>query len=234
MGPQAPINAASRGALVTRQRFAFAGALVAAGLLPFAVRIVFFPDPAFFETSQVSLVANIAAVVIATWIRLSVGTFPGTRSGTLIAPAIATAHGIVLVLLLMTRLPYDQLGILFGFIAHLVWAVELHLAVHRRVRRRFAVVPWGAVDHLQQIDGVDWKMMQWPSLHEAIACDAVVADFSADLPPAWESFLADAALAGRMVYHVKHCPNRSPGGSRSRTCPRTASAACCRRAAISI
>jgi hypothetical protein len=84
-----------------------------------------------------------------------------------------------------------------------VWAVGLHLAVHRRVRRRFAVVPWGAVDHLQQIDGVDWKMMPRPSLDETIACDAVVADFSADLPPAWESFLADAALAGRMVYQVK-------------------------------
>ena len=203
MYPQAPLNASSRGALVTRQRFAFAGALVAAALLPFLVRVVFFPDPAFFETSQISLVANVAAVVIATWIRLSVGTFPGTRSGTLIAPAIATAHGIVLVLLLMTRLPYDRLGILFGFVGHLVWAVGLHLAVHRRVRRRFAVVPWGAVDHLQQIDGVDWKMMHWPSLDETIACDAVVADFSADLPPAWESFLADAALAGRMVYQVK-------------------------------
>ena len=31
----------------------------------------------------------------------------------------------------------------------------------------------------------------------------MVADFSADLPPDWESFLADAALAGRMVYQVK-------------------------------
>ena len=100
----------SRQALVTRQRFAFAGAIVVGALLPFALRLTAFPDPRFFHTSQVSLIANLAAIIIASWIRLSVGTFPGTRSGTLIAPSIAAAHGIVLALLLMTRLPYDRLA----------------------------------------------------------------------------------------------------------------------------
>ncbi len=193
----------SRQALVTRQRFALVGAIVVAAILPFVLRMVVRPDPAYFNTSQISLIANFTAVVIATWIRLSVGTFPGTRSGTLIAPSIATAHGVVLALLLMSRLPYDRLGILTGFIAHLVWVIGLHIAVHRRIRRRFAVVPCGTVDHLEQIDGVDWKKMRRPALAETIDCDAVVADFSADLPPKWEGFLADAALAGRMVYQVK-------------------------------
>ncbi|MDQ3074073.1 MAG: sugar transferase [Pseudomonadota bacterium] len=203
MRHQRPPITRSRQALVTRQRFAFAGALLVAALLPFLLRLLVLPDPAFFNTSQVSLIANVMAIVIATWIRLSVGTFPGTRSGTLIAPSIAAAHGVVLALLLMTRLPYDRLGILIGFIAHLVWVIGLHLAVHRRVRRRFAVVPGGMVDHLGAIEGVDWKRLRRPLLAETVDCDAVVADFSADLPPAWESFLADAALAGRMVYQVK-------------------------------
>jgi lipopolysaccharide/colanic/teichoic acid biosynthesis glycosyltransferase len=203
MTAQAPVAVGSRQALVTRQRFAFAGALLVAALLPFVLRMLVLPDPAYFNTSQISLVANVGAVVIATWIRLSVGTFPGTRSGTLIAPAIATAHGVVLAMLLMTRLPYDRLGILTGFIAHMVWAIGLHLAVHRRIRRRFAVVPVGVTAHLQQIDGVDWKTMRRPLLAETLNCDAVVADFAADLPPEWESFLADAALDGRMVYQVK-------------------------------
>ena len=200
---QSPPVTRSRQALVTRQRFAFAGALVVAGLLPFVLRLLVLPDPEFVTTSRVSLVANMTAIVIATWIRLSVGTFPGTRSGTLIAPAVAAAHGVVLALLLMTRLPYDRLGILTGFIAHLVWAVGLHVAVHRRIRRRFAVVPVGTVDQLETIDGVDWKRMRRPALSETVDCDAVVADFSAELPADWEAFLADAALAGRMVFQVK-------------------------------
>jgi lipopolysaccharide/colanic/teichoic acid biosynthesis glycosyltransferase len=200
---QGPLVTRSRQALVTRQRFAFAGALVIAALLPFLLRLTVLPDPAYVATSKASLVANIAAIVIATWIRLSVGTFPGTRAGTLIAPAVVVAHGVVLALLLMTRLPYDRLGILTGFIAHMVWGVGLHIAVHRRVRRRFAVVPCGNVDQLDQIEGVDWKRMRYPQLAEQVDCDAVVADFSADLPPDWERFLADAALAGRMVFQVK-------------------------------
>ncbi len=203
MRHQRPPVMRSHQALVTRQRFAFAGALVVAAVLPFLLRLLVLPDPAYFNTSQISLIANVTAIVIATWIRLSVGTFPGTRSGTLIAPSIAAAHGVMLALLLMTRLPYDRLGILTGFIAHMVWAIGLHLAIHRRVRRRFAVVPCGMVHHLGAIEGVDWKRLRRPSLAETVDCDAVVADFSADLPPAWESFLADAALAGRMVYQVK-------------------------------
>ena len=200
---QGPIAARSRQAIVTRQRFSFAGALVFAGLLPFALRVLVLPDPAYFQTTVNALVANLLAVVLATWIRLSVQTFPGTRSGTLIAPSIIVAHATVVTLLLMTRLPYDRLGLFVGFAAHLIWVTGLYIAVHRRVRRRFAIVPCGGVEHLRRIDGVDWKMLRDPDLGATADCDAVVADFSADLPAEWEAFLADAALAGRMVFQVK-------------------------------
>ena len=143
---QGPIAARSRQAIVTRQRFSFAGALVFAGLLPFALRVLVLPDPAYFQTTVNALVANLLAVVLATWIRLSVQTFPGTRSGTLIAPSIIVAHATVVTLLLMTRLPYDRLGLFVGFAAHLIWVTGLYIAVHRRVRRRFAIVPCGGVD----------------------------------------------------------------------------------------
>ncbi len=71
------------------------------------------------------------------------------------------------------------------------------------MRRRIAVVPFGAVNHLAAIEGVEWKRLQLPRLEEARNCDAIVADFSADLPDEWEAFLADAALASRIVYQVK-------------------------------
>ncbi len=97
---QSSIAKQSRQALVTRQRFAFAGALAVAAVLPFLFRTLVVHDPDYFNTAQVTLVANLTAIIIATWIRMSVGTFPGTRSGTLISPAIAAAHGVVLALLL--------------------------------------------------------------------------------------------------------------------------------------
>jgi lipopolysaccharide/colanic/teichoic acid biosynthesis glycosyltransferase len=200
---QGPLGMRSSQALVTRQRFNLVGALVVAALLPLAFRVMAFPDPAYNETSIVSFFGNVCAVLIAVWSRLSVATFPGTRTGTWIAPAVAASHGLVFACVLMTRLPYDRLGIILGFAAHLIWAVGLHLAVHRRVRQRFAVVPCGDVDQLKEIERVDWWLMRRPQIEEAIGCDAIVADFSADLPPNWERLLADAALAGLVIYQVK-------------------------------
>jgi len=49
----------------------------------------------------------------------------------------------------------------------------------------------------------DWHILKGAKLHDARACSALVADFSAELPDEWEAFLADAALAGRIVYQVK-------------------------------
>lgn len=200
---QGPVGMQSRPAFVTRHRFNLAGALFVAAGLPLLLRLTIFPDPAYFETSLVSFFANLSAVIMATWSRLSVATFPGTRAGTLIAPAVAASHGLVFAALLMSRLPYDRFGITLGFTAHLVWAVGLHVAVHRRIRRRFAVVPCGDVNHLAQIDGVDWSLMSRPNVTDVEGCDAIVADFSADLPAEWERFLADAALAGWVIYQVK-------------------------------
>ena len=56
---------------------------------------------------------------------------------------------------------------------------------------------------LESIDRIDWVELNGPSLKEAKRCNAIVADFSADLPDEWEAFLADAALDGRIVYQVK-------------------------------
>ena len=200
---QGPITARPRQALVTRQRFSLFGAVIFAVIMPFAIRSLFLPDPAYFNTTLNALIANFLAVVLATWIRLSVQTFPGTRSGTLIAPSIIVAHATIVTLLLMARLPYDRFALLLGFAAHLVWVTGLDVAVHRRIRRRFAVVPWGAVDGLREIEGVDWKLLKAPDLKATDDCDAVVADFAGDLPAEWEAFLADAALAGRVVFQVK-------------------------------
>jgi lipopolysaccharide/colanic/teichoic acid biosynthesis glycosyltransferase len=54
-----------------------------------------------------------------------------------------------------------------------------------------------------KIPGVDWHVLKRPNLHDTRACNGIVADFGAELPAEWEAFLADAALAGRIVYQVK-------------------------------
>ena len=121
----------------------------------------------------------------------------------MILPAALTGHGVVVVWFVLTRFPYDRVGLAAGIMLHVAWLYFLYIRAERKVRRRIAVVPFGATDRLVQIGGVDWHMLKRPQLHDTRSCNAIVADFSAQLPDEWEAFLADAALAGRIVYQVK-------------------------------
>ena len=114
-----------------------------------------------------------------------------------------TGHGVSIVWFVLTRFPYDRLGLAAGFLLHVAWLYLLYIYADRKVRRRIAIVPFGAAGGLTDIHGVDWHLLKRPLLHDTRACHAIVADFSADMPDEWEAFLADAALAGRIVYQVK-------------------------------
>ena len=188
--------------IFTRKRFQFAGALIIGALLPWALRGPL-PGKLLEPTTLNALAANVAAVIIAFWMRLSIETYPGIRRAYVILPSALTGHGITLVWFLMTRLGYDRLGLALGFVLHVAFLYALYVYAERRVLRRIAVVPFGKVTSLGNIEGVEWKRLSRPRLHDARGCSAIVADFSADLPDEWEAFLADAALAGRIVYQVK-------------------------------
>ncbi|MBV9527565.1 sugar transferase [Sphingomonas sp.] len=190
-------------ALMQRRRFRFAGALFLAAVLPWSLRGTLLPGRLTEPASVNALVANILAIGIATWMRLSIETYPGNRRAYIILPSILMGHGALLVWFVLTRFPYDRVALGLGIIFHIIWQFTLYVSAERNARRRFAVVPFGAVGGLKAIRGVDWLTLARPRLHDARACHAIVADFSADLPDEWEAFLADAALAGRIVYQVK-------------------------------
>lgn len=189
--------------LLIRKRFQFATALLVGALLPWALRSTILPGELLDPPVTNTLCANAAAVAIAFWMRLAVETYPGIRRSYVILPSALTGHGLLVVWFLLTRFPYDRTGLLLGFVLHVTWLYTLYIYAERRVRRRIAVVPYGAVERLKAIKDVDWVMLSRPRLHDTRGCHAIVADFSTDLPDEWEGFLADAALGGRMVYQVK-------------------------------
>jgi lipopolysaccharide/colanic/teichoic acid biosynthesis glycosyltransferase len=189
--------------ILIRKRFQFAGALLIGTGLPWILRGPILPGEMFEAASLNALVGNAVAVIIAFWTRLSIETYPGIRRSSVILPAALTGHGIAVVWFVLTRFPYDRVGLAAGFILHVSWLYLLYIYAERKVRRRIAIVPFGATDRLKEIEGVDWHVLKRPNLHDARAFNAIVADFGADLPDEWEAFLADAALAGRIVYQVK-------------------------------
>ena len=189
--------------LLVRRRFQFAGALLIGAVLPWFSRGPLLPGTMIEAASLNSLVGNAVAVIIAFWMRLSIETYPGIRRSSVILPAALTGHGVAVVWFVLTRFPYDRVELAAGFLLHVAWLYFLYIRAERKVRRRIAVVPFGATDGLVKIEGVDWHMLKRPQLRDTRSCNAIVADFSAKLPDEWEAFLADAALAGRIVYQVK-------------------------------
>jgi lipopolysaccharide/colanic/teichoic acid biosynthesis glycosyltransferase len=191
------------GSLLTRRRFQFAGGLVFGALIPWLLRGPILPGTMTERASLYTLFGNVVAIVIAFWMRLSVETYPGIRRSYVIFPAALTGHGVVLVWFVLTRFPYDRVALALGFVLHVFWLYLLYVFAERNVRRKIAVVPYGAVDRLEEIGSVEWLKLRRARLPDTRGCHAIVADFSAQLPDEWEAFLADAALAGRVVYQVK-------------------------------
>jgi lipopolysaccharide/colanic/teichoic acid biosynthesis glycosyltransferase len=192
-----------RRTIVSRRRFQLAGALVCAALMPFAARLLISGgefDPA---ATTNALIGNVIAVILAFWMRLSIETYPGIRASYVILPTAATGHAIMLAMLVMTRLPYDRIGLTLGFVLHAGWYYAVYFSVQRYAQRHIAIIPYGRATALTSIDRVYWSTLSEPRLDQTARCDAIVADFSAELPDEWEAFLADAALAGKIVYQVK-------------------------------
>ena len=189
--------------ILTRKRFQFICALFVGALLPWFARGPLLPGELFEPASVNGLVGNAAAIVIAFWMRLSIETYPGIQRSYVILPSALTGHGTVVVWFVLTRFPYDRLGLAAGFLLHVSLLYFLYIYAERKVRRRFAVVPFGDIERLTRVGGVQWFRMKRPRINDVRNCHAIVADFSADLPDEWEAFLADAALGGRIVYQVK-------------------------------
>jgi len=189
--------------ILTRKRFQFVTALVAGALIPWLLRGPLLPGTLTEPATMNTLTANVIAITIGFWMRLSIQTYPGIRRSHVIFPSALTGHGLAVVWFVLSRFPYDRLGLALGFILHVLWLYALYIYAERHVRKRIAVVPFGAVQRLDEIDEVDWLILSRPRLHDARGCSAIVADFSAKLPDEWEGFLAEAALAGRVVYQIK-------------------------------
>lgn len=176
--------------------------MLLAGFVPLAWRLIVTPE-VWYVSSLHSFYANLAAVVLALWLRLSVEPYPGIRSSIVILPTAMAAHGLVLAFFFFSRLPYDRLTFASGFLIHVLWFYFIYFSAQRRTVLRIGVVPGGEWRQLLDIHSVEWLELTRPSMARAARCDAIVADFNADLSPEWEAFLADAALAGVVVYQVK-------------------------------
>lgn len=185
-----------------RTRVQVAGALLFGVIVPVALR--------WGPNVQGWLLPEQVSTIVATTIAITLGLLglrqlaklPGVEESIYCVPALLVSFLLVLAALLMLRLEYNRYLFPASFALTVLWVFVAH-ALYRRYRTvRLAIVPGGEVDTLAGIREVDWLPLETPTLPRG-RLSGLVVDLRQDLDQHWERFIADCALAGIRIFHVK-------------------------------
>jgi lipopolysaccharide/colanic/teichoic acid biosynthesis glycosyltransferase len=185
-----------------RVRFQLGVALLLAVLVPYAIRYPFDARASDLRALDNSLIGTLLALVAGYYAFRRMSHYPGVRASYHILPSFAASYGLVLAIFFFARLDYSRLYFLFSFLLASFWCYVVYFKLQRQQRLAIGVVPYGDVQPLFEIEEVSWARLADPTDVQT-PFDAIVADLRSDIPDEWERFLADRALAGNLVMHVK-------------------------------
>ncbi|MER8731815.1 sugar transferase [Mesorhizobium sp. M1227] len=188
--------------LLLRMRFQLLGGLTFAILLPALIRLSVDQEVIRSPNLQVTIFAALVAHTTGYFFYKRIGNFPGVAAAGYILPTFALTYGLVFATIFFFRFDYSRFQAAASFIQSTLWYFGLSLATRRLDAHRLAVIPGGDVERLESIPGVSWHRIHSPATVIEYA-SGVVADLRADLSDEWERYIADRALSGTPVYHVK-------------------------------
>jgi len=176
---------------------------VAAVILP-GVTYYFPGEPAlFYQASTYNTAVGASIALLATiYLYRRVITFPGSGLFGYIMPAAAAGYGLILAGIFASRLDYSRLYFGMSFAAAVLFLFAISFARRSFQAQRFYIVPSGDTSALFDIPDVHWTVLANPRLPQDRHA-VLIADLRAELDPQWERLIAEAALAGIPVYHVK-------------------------------
>jgi lipopolysaccharide/colanic/teichoic acid biosynthesis glycosyltransferase len=192
----------ARRTLWHRVRFQLGVALLLAVLIPYGIRYPFDAASGDLRALNNSLIGTLVALIAGYYAFRRMSHYPGVRASYHILPSFAASYGSALAVFFFARLDYSRLYFFFSFLLASFWCYIVYFKLQRQQRLTIGVVPYGEVDHLFEIEDVSWTRLADPG-NSDLAFDAIVADLRFDIPDEWERFLADRALAGTLVMHVK-------------------------------
>lgn len=200
---------ARRGTLL-RARYQIPIGILFAIVLPMAVRAVATGISPALPTQYITAIGGMIALVLGYLSYRRIQVFPGINSGGYIATAFTITFMALAVVLFMLRLDYSRLQFLSSYLLTIAFFTFIHLkfVVHRSIL--LGVVPNGATQALPRIDRVIWLNLESP-LAAPLALNGVVVDLGADHCDEWKTRIADFALQGTPVYHVKEAIEQLTG-----------------------
>jgi lipopolysaccharide/colanic/teichoic acid biosynthesis glycosyltransferase len=193
--------AATRPSLWSRTRVQLGGGLLVAVALPWAIRVRAEALELSLPSLQHALIGTALALIAGYYSFRRLSRYPGVRASYHIVPSFAAAYAAVLVVFFFARLDYSRVHFLASFALCVFWYYVVYFRLQRQKNLRIGVVPGGEVERLSAIPDVTWvKLVVGGPLPRL---DAIVADLRADIDDDWERFLADRALDGTLVMHIK-------------------------------
>ncbi|WP_314374149.1 MULTISPECIES: sugar transferase [Sphingomonas] len=184
-------------------RYQLGGGILLAIVTPTIIRYFFMADQEGLYQLLFTMICSFLAMLLGVWISRSINTYPGVESTSYVVPAISTAYAILLLVLIAGRFPYNRAVLFSGWGISIIWFFVIYSSVQRRQTLRVGIVPPCDANALQGVKGVTTFLLENPE-HSPAAVDAVMADLRIPLPSEWDAALADYALSGIPVYHLKH------------------------------
>lgn len=180
-------------------RLQLTGAL-GVSVIPFIIRLFSQGDAQILLTT---LVGCVAAVSFAVFIFRGVSTYPGAEHSAYIVPSFAFSFGALIFVFIAGRFQYSLSMIIGSFIASTAWMYVVYFKIQRVRDLRVGLI--GDIDsvYVRELDQVHWFPLSDP-FASVDDLAAVAVDLRNDLPDEWERRLADYALSGLPVYHIKH------------------------------
>lgn len=203
MSLDAPVpNIGNHRPWLLRVRFQLLGGLFFAIILPALIRSSVDPGVLLSSNQQATMLATTVAHVLGFFAFRRLGNYPGIAAASYVLPTFVMSYGVVLLTILFFRLDYSRFQAGGSFVLSTLWYFSLSLAMRRLEPYRLAIIPGGNVDWVEKIGGVMWRRLVSPE-DEISQISGVVVDLRADLSDEWERYIADSALSGVPVYHVK-------------------------------
>lgn len=131
-----------------------------------------------------------------------VSAFPGTTIFGYILPSFLTSYGLAVAVMFLARADYSRLYLAVSLLVAVAVSFAVRFHLDKATSQRFYYVPAGNMSVVDQTPEVEWIPLlsaEVPTVRRAV----IVADLRHDHADQWERMLAEAAIRGHVVYHVK-------------------------------
>lgn len=149
-----------------------------------------------------NLLASAAALVVMILLHRRAENFPGVSGFGQTVTIALIGFGIVMAVMFALRFGYSRATFFASFLSGLGFCFMLSVASRSSVGQAYHLVPSPATEALVEISGVNWIPMEEPQLPSE-PNTVIIADLREDLNDEWERLIANAAVRGIPVYHVK-------------------------------